>query len=29
LRGEQKFNSVSELVAQINRDVARTRDLVK
>jgi riboflavin kinase/FMN adenylyltransferase len=29
LRGEQKFNGVSELVAQINRDVARTRDLVK
>lgn len=29
LRGEQKFNGVSELVAQIRRDVARTRDLVK
>ncbi len=29
LRGEQKFNGVSELVAQITRDVARTSDLVK
>ena len=28
LRGEQKFNGVPELVAQINRDVARTREII-
>jgi riboflavin kinase/FMN adenylyltransferase len=27
LRGEQKFNGIAELVAQINRDVARTREM--
>jgi riboflavin kinase/FMN adenylyltransferase len=28
LRGEQKFSGIAELVAQINRDVARTRDVI-
>ncbi len=29
LRGEQKFNGLPELVAQINRDIARTREIIR